>query len=73
MHHTGPELCCEVASGYAIILRSCGVLLDLDAYLEDPSMPGIAISDFINASHEDFVVIKDIVLAKRRTQEVTDG
>ncbi len=44
-----------------------GVLLDLDAYLEDPPTPGVSISDFITTSHEDFAVVKKIVLAKRPT------
>ena len=49
-----------------------GVLLDLDAYLEDPQIPGFSISDFINTSYEDFVVVKKVVLAKHGTQEVTN-
>ncbi len=47
-----------------------GVLLDLDAYLEDPPIPGVSISDFINTSYDDFVAVKKVVLAKHGTHEV---
>jgi hypothetical protein len=49
-----------------------GVLSDRDAYLEDLPISGVSISDFINASYEDFAVVKKVVLAKHVTQEVTD-
>ncbi len=48
------------------------VLLDLDAHLEVPPIPGVSISDFINTSYEDFVVVKKVVLAKHGTHEVTN-
>jgi hypothetical protein len=41
----------------------CGVLLDLDAYIDDPPFPdALSISDFIEAAFADFDAIKPTAL-----------
>lgn len=43
-----------------------GVLLDLDAYLEEPPIPGdLSVSDFIGRAFDDFQEIKPAALASR--------
>lgn len=44
---------------------SDGVLLDLDAYVEEPPYPtGLSVSDFVSGAVGDFQEIKKLVLAK---------
>ena len=40
-----------------------GILVDLDAYIEDPPYPdGLSISDFVASASEDFSIVKKLVL-----------
>ncbi len=44
-----------------------GVLLDLDAYIEDPPYPDdLSISDFVTTAFEDFCRVKQTVLTAAR-------
>jgi hypothetical protein len=44
-----------------------GILLDLDAYIEDPPYPDdLSVSDFIAAAFDDFEQVKQTVLTTVR-------
>ena len=44
-----------------------GILLDLDAYIEDPAFPhSLSVSDFIADAFADFTEVKKVVLAGRK-------